>query len=83
MQYLKLIRIMLIKEGVHYNRLFKVFKRIKGWAGKLISWPILFLTITFFHYCFASMHFLFETFLFLFKRGQYEENMKNLYKSVA
>lgn len=74
---------MLIKEGIHYSRLFKLYNRIKGWAGKLISYPIIFLTITFFHYCFASMHFLFETFLYIFKGKQFDENMKNLYKSVA
>lgn len=83
MKYTSLIRIMLSKEKIHYKRIFGVFNRIKGWSGKLISWPILFFTITFFHYCFAFMHFMFETFLFFFKRGQYDENMRNLYKQAA
>lgn len=83
MKYWNLIRIMASKEKVHYTRLFKVFNKIKGWAGKFISWPILFVTITFFHYCFATMHFLFETFLFIFKREQYNSNMKLFLSKAA
>lgn len=69
------------KESNHYKRLYKCLKDIHTVAGKVVSWPIICVTITFFHYCFAVMHFMFETFLFVFKRKQFEANMINIEKT--
>jgi len=82
MNYSRLLRILLIKESIHYKRLYKCLGDIHTVAGKIVSWPIICLVITFFHYCFATMHLLFETFLFLFKREQFNVNVVNLEKKL-
>ncbi len=82
MEYLRLIKILWKKEGRHYSRLWKLNKRIHNIIGKAVAWPMICISVTFFHYCFAIMHFLFETFLYIFKRGQFRVNMTNLEKSL-
>lgn len=78
MKYSKLIKVMLNKEALHYKRLGKCFHNIDTWSGKLIAWPLICIIVTFSHYCFAIMHFGFETFLYLFKRDQFNKNMVSL-----
>ena len=82
MQYTKLIKILWIKEGKHWGRMGDMLKAINSLPGKIISWPILCVIISVFHYCFAVMHFLFETFLYFFNHNQYQRNMLNLEKSL-
>lgn len=83
MEYIKLLRILWNKEGIHYRRLGKCLANMDNWPARLIAWPLICIIITIFHYCFASMHFLFESFLFLFKRKQFNSNMTSLWKNVS
>ena len=82
MRYTKLIWILWQKEIKHWSRMFDMLGAIHSVSGKLISWPILSIIISFFRYCFAGMHFLFETFLFVFNREQFNENMRNLERAL-
>lgn len=74
---------MLKKEKNHYKRMIKLFKEVKQIGGKLIAFPIIFILITFFHYCFAFMHAMFETFLFFFNKEQFNINMKKNYGKIS
>lgn len=78
MSYIKLLQIMLKKEKIHYKRMYQLFNAVEGFGGKCIAFPIIFFIITFFHYCFAFMHFGFETFLYICNRQQYNYNINNL-----
>lgn len=78
MNYIVLIRLMINKEKTHYLRLFSLFSQCDGFVGKLIAYPIIFMLITFFHYCFAAMHFMFETYMFFFNKEQFILNMNKL-----
>lgn len=78
MSYINLIKIMLKKETIHYKRMCQLFKMVEGFGGKCIAFPLMFIIITFFHYCFALMHFLFETFMYLCNRNQFERNVEKL-----
>lgn len=78
MTYIKFIKIMLKKEVVHYKRMYQLFKMVEGFGGKCIAFPLMFILITFFHYCFAFMHFSFETFMYLCNRNQFEQNIEKL-----
>ncbi len=80
MRYTKLLKILWSKEKIHYKRLIKCLHNIDNWPGKIIAWPLICITVTFFHYCFAIMHFLFETFMFIVNRKQFEKNIKKLEK---
>ena len=75
MKYSRLLLILWRKEINHWKRMKNMFFAVKSIPGKLVSFPVCCLIITFFHYCFAGMHFLFETFLWIFKREQFNENM--------
>lgn len=74
---------MLEKEKIHWRRLKNLFKAIDSISGKLVSWPIIVVLVSIAHYCFAAMHFLFETYLYLFNRDQFELNMVSLSKRLA
>lgn len=76
----KLASVMIRKELLHYKRLIRCFHNIDSWSGKLITWPLICITVTVAHYCFAIMHFSFETFLYLFNRDQFNKNMISLSK---
>lgn len=76
MKYIELFKVMLNKEKKYYLRMFSLFNKVEGIGGKLIAYPICFILITFFHYCFALMHFLFESYLFLFNNKQFAVNVK-------
>lgn len=76
MSYTELLKIMLNKEKLYYNRMFSLFNKVNGIGGKLLAYPICFLFITVFHYCFALMHFLFESYLYLFNHEQFVCNIK-------
>lgn len=78
MNYSALLKLMISKEKIHYFRLFALFPQCDGFVGKIIAYPIIFLLITFFHYCFAAMHFMFETYMYLFNREQFELNIAKL-----
>lgn len=80
MKYTKLLEILWNKEKIHYKRLKKCFNNMNNWSGKLIAWPLVCIIVTFFHYCFALMHFLFESFMFFYNKKQFEENMNNFEK---
>ena len=47
--------------------------------AKIFGGGILTTIITIFHYIFATPHFIMECIMFLFVRGQFRMNMKNLY----
>ena len=78
MNYTQLLKIMLKKEKIHYKRLFGMFEHCKGFGGKAIIFPLVFIMVTIAHYCFASMHFIFETFLYFKNREQFNLNIINI-----
>lgn len=77
---IRFLKISVQKEKIYWKRIKNMFKSISSWPGKIISGPILLITITFFHYCFFLMHFMFEGFLYITNRKQYRKNMENLEK---
>lgn len=82
MKYSSLIKILLKKEKIHYNRMIKLFGEVENIGGKLIAFPIIFVLITFFHYCFAFMHTMFETFMYIFNRERFNINVKRLQRTL-
>lgn len=76
MRYTKLFWILWRKEINYWVRMWELRKKISTVIGKIISWPILCILITPFHYAFSLAHFLFETFLFVTDRKQFEYNIK-------
>ena len=76
MVYSTLIRILWKKEKVHWSRLGGMWKNTSSFLDKVLIYPLVCIGITFFHYCFATMHFLFETFMYFFNRKRFERNMK-------
>lgn len=77
-----LLKIMFAKEKIHWARMCFLFDEMEGIGGKLITYPIIVIIISFFHYCFATMHFLFECVMFLFNHNQFKLNIVSLQKSV-
>ena len=77
-----LAKIIWKKEQVHWDRMLEMIDAVSSIGGKIIAWPILVLLISAFHYAFAGMSILFETFMFFFYRGQFKMNMKNIYKKM-
>jgi hypothetical protein len=70
------------KEKVHYTRMYDLFEEMDDIGSKFISYPILVILVSFFHYCFASMHFLFEVYMFIFNNSRFSQNMKISHKKV-
>ena len=81
-KYNSLIDLMLKKELIHYKRMKELFYELDTVGGKLISFPIITFLVTISHYCFASMHFLFETYCYLFDKNQFEKNMLSSHKKI-
>jgi len=73
-----LLKIVLKKEKIHWTRMIPLFKEMEGIGGKIIAYPILVFIISVCHYAFALMHTLFESFLFVFNKKQFKENMINI-----
>lgn len=82
MIYLRLIKILLVKEKVHYKRMGKLFMELEDIGGKLIAYPIIFTLVTFFHYCFAFMHASFETFLYFYDKERFVVNVSNMERRI-
>lgn len=83
MSYWKLIEITFLKERVFYKRLGRVFGENNNAIYKILVAPIISSILVVSHYCFAGMHFLFESFLYIFNRGQYERNIVKLQRSLS
>lgn len=77
-----LIYLMLKKEIVHYKRMIALFSEMKEFGAKFIAFPIIFCIITFLHYCFASMHFLFEATMYVFQKTKFKQNMELMHKKT-
>ena len=69
---------MFLKEKAFYNRIGRIFNEKGNILYKILVAPIISLILVVFHYCFAGMHFLFESFLYVFKRRQFERNIIKL-----
>lgn len=74
-----LIRVFALKERLHWIRIFKGLDKFNGIVAKILGWGLLSIFITIFHYIFAFPHFIFECFMYIFVRGQFKANMKNLH----
>ena len=73
---------MLKKEKVHYLQMKMLFGEMTDYGSKFVSYPIMVIIISFFHYCFALMHFLFESFLFITNKNQFKLNLININTST-
>jgi len=71
-----LLTLMFKKEKLYFKKLRLLFREMDDFGSKYISYPIIVILVTFFHYCFATMHFLFELYLSFSNRTQFEQNMK-------
>lgn len=74
-----LIQVYILKEKIHWTRMRIGFNNFNTLFSKIIGGVILSTIISIFHYIFATPHFIMECIMFLFVRGQYRMNMKNLY----
>jgi len=63
------------KEKIHWKRMIKLFRELTGIGERIISFPILVVLISIFHYAFALMHFLFESVMFFSNKEQYKHNI--------
>jgi len=77
-----LMKLMYKKENVHYKRMIDLFHEMNDFGEKFISYPIIVILVSFFHYCFAIMHFLFELYLSIFNKIQFKQNMEVSHKKV-
>ena len=66
------------KDRIHYHRMKELFFEMDDLGSKFISFPIIFILITFFHYAFVGMHLLFEASLFLFANERFKLNVQTL-----
>ena len=73
---------MIKKEKVHWKRTFGVYKEMDDIGGKMISFPIIIVLISLFHYCFAGMHLLFECTLFFTNKTRFRHNMAISHKKA-
>jgi hypothetical protein len=74
-----LIRVFALKERLHWIRIFKGLDKFNGIIAKILGWGLLSIFITIFHYIFAFPHFIFECMMYIFVKGQFKVNMKNLH----
>jgi len=72
-----LIQIFGLKEGIFWKRTWTMHTKF-NWIGKLSMFPIALLLISLAHYAFALMHFLFESFLFMVHKGQFQINLNKM-----
>ena len=81
-QKFNLIKIFLLKEKVFWKRTWAMHTKF-NWFAKFTAFPIALIVIAIFHYAFAFMHFMFECFLWIFIRGQFELNMRKMQKQLS
>ena len=68
----KMLKVFWHKEKVHWKRVGTIFR--DNWSVAII----VSIFLTFFHYLFAIMHLLFESFLYVFNRERYRANLIKL-----
>jgi hypothetical protein len=73
-----LFAILAKKEVIHWRRTQQMFKKFKGWPSKITFGLIVAIFITIAHYCFALMHTLYESFLYVFARKAFKANLQQL-----
>lgn len=78
-----LLRIFLMKEKIHWQRIGKLWLEM-NWeiGGILVAFPIIAILVCFAHYAFSFMHTAFEIFMYFTKREQFNANMKNIYEKT-
>ncbi len=74
----KLFKVLYKKELIYWNRINLLFHDMEDIGSKIISYPIMVILLSIIHYCFIGMHFLFELFLYIFNRKQFNKNMNSL-----
>jgi len=72
-----LIQIFGLKELVFWKRTYTMHEKYNI-LGKILVFPPTLLLIAIFHYAFAMMHFLFESFLFFVHKGQFKLNINKM-----
>ena len=73
-----LLWLMYQKDLIHWKRMFDLFKEMDDLGSKYISYPIIVCIISAFHYMFAGMHLLFETYTWITNKKQFSKNMASL-----
>jgi len=73
-----LAKILWKKEKIHWNRTMGVFTKFNNWFGKLTFGLLIAIIGTIAHYCFALMHTLYETLLWVFFRKAFKANLQKL-----
>jgi hypothetical protein len=69
---------MLAKEKIHWSRMIKLFKSMDTIGAKFISFPIIAILVSIGHYCFMSMHTMFELYLFFSHKKEFNQNLKTI-----
>ena len=72
-----LVQITRKKEIKFWKRTWLMHKKF-NWGGKILIFPPSLILISIGHYCFTLMHFLFECFLWIFMRPQFNANMRKM-----
>ena len=83
MRLILLLKMIWKKEIKYWKRMSEVFKNIPGVGGKIISFPLIVILVTPFHYAFALMHAFFEFCLMFCNKKQFDKNMETHFKMVA
>lgn len=78
-----LLWLMWKKDLIHWKRMRELYKEMDDLGSRFISYPIIFLIISVFHYMFAGMHFMFETYTWITNKTQFRKNMKNLTEKLV
>ena len=71
-----LIKILWLKEIKYWKRTREMFKKFESAWSRWTLGLIVTILVTFFHYLFAIMHLLFESFLFIFARKRFKHNLQ-------
>ena len=82
MKKIYLIKIIWLKEGVHWKRMGQLFKLVEGLLGTVLIYPFFVSLLSLFHYAFAGMHAMFEITMWMFNRNKFKRNMFEIYSNL-
>ena len=71
-----LFKILWLKEIKYWKRTCEMLKKFDSAWSRWTFGLIITMLITLFHYAFALMHLLFESFLFVFARKRFKHNLQ-------
>lgn len=75
-----LIDACLKKEKKIFKRNWSLHKRF-SWIGKILGFSLIFILLEIAHLPIFFMHFIWETFLWIFKRERFRKNLVKMYQT--